>query len=71
MKKARVSQSVIMALMDHKTDSMPRRYNNVDDSDARKAMKRLNAFLESEHASTASIVLQAQKKGVRMNLLTP
>ncbi len=35
----------------------------VDTSTVQEAMKRLNSFLESERASVASIVLQAQKKG--------
>jgi integrase len=76
MRKAGVDRTVIMKLTGHKTDSMFRRYNTVDCWDAREAMKRLNAQLESERASTASIVLQAQKRGQEkspnpLNLLAP
>lgn len=63
IRRAGVEKTVIMKLTGHKTDSMFRRYNTVDSWDAREAMKRFDALLESQRPSTASIVLQAQKRG--------
>jgi integrase len=63
MRKAGVERTVIMKLTGHKTDSMFRRYNTVDALDAREAMRRLDALLESERVATASILLQPQKRG--------
>ena len=68
-----------MALMEHKTDSPIQCLGDtiqVDTSDVQEAMKMLNAFLETERASVASIVLQAQKRGQEkspnpLNLLAP
>ena len=45
MRKANVHDSVIMEMTGHKTPSMFLRYNSVDESDGRAAVKRLSGYL--------------------------
>jgi hypothetical protein len=45
-----VNISVIMAISGHKTMAMFKRYNRIDLSDGRDAMKKLAAFLSGDYS---------------------
>ena len=58
MRKAGVSESVIMAITGHSTRAMFDRYNTIDADDTRQAVDRLQVFLENvdqnvDHAKKA------------------
>lgn len=48
MRKAGVNISVIMAISDHKTMAMFRRYNWIDLNDGIEAMKKLEVYLSGD-----------------------
>lgn len=63
MRKAGVSQSVIMKLTGHKTAAMFHRYNTVDAEDARKAYQKLETLLFQEGQREEAIgAKQTEKK---------
>jgi integrase len=62
-RKAGVDRTVIMKLTGHKTLSMFTRYNTVDQADAKDAMEKLESYFAKRDEPTATIVLQAQKRG--------
>ena len=69
MRKAGVSQSVIMKLTGHRTPSTFERYKTVDVDDAKDANRRLDEFLRREqpdcgpNQESAPIVLPSQEVG--------
>ena len=46
MRKAGIAESVIMKITGHSTREMFDRYNTVDEDDTRKAVKKLEGFLQ-------------------------
>jgi hypothetical protein len=47
MRKAGVSESVIMEISGHSTREMFDRYNNIDEEDTRKAVNQLEQFFSN------------------------
>jgi integrase len=70
MRRAGNRQTVIMKLTGHKTLSMFARYDTIEPSDAREAMRRLDALLGSKAGHCCNIAANAEK-GLRENPPTP
>ncbi|MCJ7545962.1 MAG: site-specific integrase [Deltaproteobacteria bacterium] len=70
MRKAGVSESVIMEITGHSTREMFDRYNTVDAEDARQAVDQLQVFLQSVDQNVDQAPLE-NKKGLAATELTP
>ena len=64
MRKAGVSESVIMEITGHATREMFDRYNTIDEQDRRQAVKTFEAFLKAEKANVDQNVDQEAISGV-------
>ena len=64
MRKAGVDRSVIMQITGHSTESMFRRYNNIDEADAELAKAKFSEFMQ---ATVASSDHSSVKKSVSEN----
>lgn len=62
MRKAGVSESVIMAITGHSTREMFDRYNTIDSDDKQSAMGKLEGFLENVAQTVAQVGVETEKE---------
>lgn len=61
MRKAGVSESVIMEITGHSTREMFDRYNTIDEDDARKAVNQFEKFVESVNQTVNYVEVENEK----------
>lgn len=61
MRKAGVSDSVIMEITGHSTREMFDRYNTIDEEDTRKAVNQLEEFFESVNQTVNQTDVESKK----------
>ena len=67
MRKAGVSESVIMAITGHSTREMFDRYNTVDETDKRQAVDQLEVFFKNSDQIVTTFILQLQIFWILLN----